>query len=90
MSAFHAPGRPERVSAMNAILELLKEKPRTSSEIAAVGGLNSRARVSDARRAGYNIVVRKHPTKPHTNIYILLHGPRSRDLGPLFGEGGKP
>lgn len=71
MTGPHAPSRPERITATERILELLRVRARTSVELAEVGGLNYRARVSDARRAGAIILCTRHPEKP-VNWYSLV------------------
>ena len=68
---FHAPSKPRRMSAAASIIERLKLGPATSHELMRLGGLNYRARVSDARRLGFDIVCRAHPTQDGINLYTL-------------------
>lgn len=69
---FHAPSRGERVTACEAILSLLRVRPRTSAELSDAGGLNYRARVSDLRKAGHRIVCKRDPDRTGVNVYALL------------------
>jgi len=59
-----------------AILELLRLRPATAKELVILAS-NFRARVSDLRKAGYEIVcrfTRDADTGKKTNIYILMEG----------------